>query len=185
MVTLLSLWLPILVAAVLAFVASAVMHMVLKYHQNDFAAVPKESEVAAALRPFAIPPGDYHIPRGGPGDMKSPEFQEKLRQGPVVMLTVFPNGPIAMGKMLAQWFAYCVLMGIVAGYLASRTLAPGTQYLQVFRVTGTVAFAGYGLALLQDAIWFGRRWSSTLKSVFDALIYSLLTAGSFGWLWPS
>lgn len=185
MVSLLSLWLPILLGAVLAFVASAVMHMVLKYHQNDFAAVPREGEVAGALRPFSIPPGDYHIPRGGPGDMKSPEFQEKLRQGPVVMLTVFPNGPFAMGKMLGQWFVYCVIVCVVAAYVASRTLPPGAAYLQVFRVTGTVAFAAYGLALVQDSIWYGRRWSTTVKSLLDSLVYALLAAGAFGWRWPS
>jgi hypothetical protein len=184
MISLVSLWLPVLLAAVLAFVASAVMHMVLKYHQNDFAAVPRENEVAAALRPFAIPPGDYHIPRGGPADMKTPEFQEKLRRGPVVMLTVFPNGPFAMGKMLVQWFLFCVVVSIVAGYVAGRTVPAGTEYLHVFRVTGTVAFAGYGLALVQDSIWYGRRWGSTVKSLVDSLIYALLTAGSFGWLWP-
>jgi hypothetical protein len=184
MISLVSLWLPVLLAAVLAFVASAVMHMVLKYHQNDFAAVPRENEVAAALRPFAIPPGDYHIPHGGSADMKTPEFQEKLRQGPVVMLTVFPNGPFAMGKMLVQWFLFCVVVSIVAGYVAGRTVPAGTEYLHVFRVTGTVAFAGYGLALVQDSIWYGRRWGSTVKSLVDSLIYALLTAGSFGWLWP-
>ncbi|MCH7490780.1 MAG: hypothetical protein IID05_08795, partial [Gemmatimonadetes bacterium] len=50
--------------------------------------------------------------------------------------------------------------------------------------TGTVAFAGYGLALLQGSIWFGRKWGATLRSVFDGLVYALVTAGMFGWLWP-
>jgi hypothetical protein len=27
-------------------------------------------------------------------------------------------------------------------------------------------------------------WSIVLKESFDGLIYSLLTAGTFGWLWP-
>lgn len=185
MVPLLSLWLPILLGAVLVFVVSSAIHMMLKYHQNDFVAVPREREVAAALRPFAIPPGSYMIPRpANAKEMKTPEFQEKLRAGPVAMLTVYPNGPFTMGKSLAQWFIYCLVVGIFVAYVGSRTLAPGTEYLQVFRVTGTVAFAGYGLALLQDAIWFGRGWGATLKSVFDALVYGLVTAGAFGWLWP-
>jgi hypothetical protein len=68
--------------------------------------------------------------------------------------------------------------------VAGRTVPAGTEYLHVFRVTGTVAFAGYGLALVQDSIWYGRRWGSTVKSLVDSLIYALLTAGSFGWLWP-
>jgi hypothetical protein len=182
---LVSLWLPILVGAALVFVVSSVIHMVLPYHRNDFAGVPNEDQVAAALRPFAIPPGDYMLPKpAGPKDMKSPAFQEKLSKGPVVAMTVFPSGPFTMGKSLALWFVYCVVVGIFAAYVASRTLDPGAAYLAVFRITGTVAFVGYGLALFQGAIWLGRRWSTTLKSVLDALVYGLVTAGAFGWLWP-
>lgn len=185
MVSLLSLWLPILVGAILVFIVSSVIHIVLTYHQNDYAAVPNEDQVAAALRPFAIPPGQYMVPKpANPKQMKTPEFQEKLKAGPVAMMTVFPNGPFAMGKQLVQWFIYCIVVGVFAAYVASRTLDPGTPDLHVFRVTGTVAFAGYGLALVQDAIWSGARWSTTFKSVFDALIYALVTAGAFGWLWP-
>ncbi|MBI2073018.1 MAG: hypothetical protein HYT81_08315 [Gemmatimonadetes bacterium] len=186
MVSLMSLWLPILIGAALVFIASSIVHMVLPYHWNDFGTVPKQDEVAAALRPFAIPPGDYMLPRpASRKDMKTPAFQDKVNKGPVVAMTVFPSGQFAMGKQLALWFVYCAVIGLFAGYVASRTLDPGTEYLQVFRVTGTVAFAGYGLALLQGSIWFGRRWSTTLKAVADALVYGLLTAGAFGWLWPS
>jgi hypothetical protein len=186
MVPLTDLWLPILIAAVLVFAASALIHMVLGYHKNDFESVPKQDDVAAALRPFGLPPGSYMLPKPAAGQtMKSPEYQEKLNQGPVVAMTVFPNGQFSMGKSLAQWFVYCVVVGLVAAYVAGRTLDPGEEYLQVFRVSGTVAFAGYGLALAQGSIWFGRKWSVTLKSVFDALIYGLLTGGAFGWLWPT
>ena len=186
MVSLMSLWLPILLGAVLVFIVSSIVHMVLPYHRNDFGTVPKQDEVAAALRPFAIPPGDYMLPRPpSRKDMKTPEFLDKLAKGPVLAMTVFPSGQFNMAKPLTMWFVYCVVIGVFAGYVASRTLDPGTEYLQVFRVTGTVAFCGYGLALLQASIWFGRRWSTTLKSVFDALVYGLVTAGAFGWLWPS
>jgi hypothetical protein len=185
MVSLLSLWLPILVGAVLVFVASSVIHMLLGYHQNDYAQVPNEEEVSAALRPFDIPPGDYMLPKPAAAkEMNTPEFQEKLARGPVIMMTVYPSGPFAMGKRLVQWFIYSIVVGIFAAYVASRTVEPGAAYLEVFRITGTVAFAGYGLALIQDAIWVGRNWTATLKSLFDALVYALVTAGAFGWLWP-
>ena len=55
---------------------------------------------------------------------------------------------------------------------------PGVQYFN------ELSFAGYSLALLQNSIWLGRSWSTTLKSVFDGLVYALITAGTFGWLWP-
>ena len=35
------------------------------------------------------------------------------------------------------------------------------------------------------ALWFGRAWSTTLKSTVDGLICALRTAGVFGWLGPA
>ena len=185
MVSLVSLWLPILLSAVAVFIVSSIIHMFLTYHRADYTDLPNEAEVMDALRPFNIPPGDYVMPRPASAkDMGTPEFIEKLKQGPVAFMTVFPNEPFNMGKQLTQWFLYSVLIGVFAAYLASRTLDAGAEYLTVFRVTGTVAFAGYGLALLQGSIWYGRKWGATLRSAFDALVYALFTAGMFGWLWP-
>ena len=56
--------------------------------------------------------------------------------------------------------------------------------MTVFRYAGTTAFLGYALALLHDSIWYHRKWSTTIKHIIDGLIYALLTAGVFGWLWP-
>jgi len=55
MITIASLWLPILVSAVIVFVASSVIHMGPFWHRGDFAPMPRESEVLGALRPLAIP----------------------------------------------------------------------------------------------------------------------------------
>lgn len=185
MVTILSLWLPILLSAVIVFVASSIIHMVLTYHRNDFQKVPSEEEVMAALRPFNIPPGDYVIPCAEtPKAMSSPEFIEKANKGPVAFLTVIESGPPKMAKNLVQWFIYCVVVGVFAAYVAGHALGPGAEDLNVFRFTGTTAFTGYALALVQNSIWYKRNWSATLKSVFDGLIYGLLTAVTFGWLWP-
>jgi hypothetical protein len=183
MVTIASLWLPILLAAVLVFIVSSLIHTVLPYHRSDFAAVPDESAVRAGLS--GVPAGDYVVPHAASNEERSSEeFKAKMKEGPAAFVTVLPRGESGMGGSLVQWFLYCVLIGIFAAYLAGRTLAPGADYLTVFRITGTTAFAAYGLALPQSSIWMSRKWSSTLKSVFDALVYSLLTAGAFGWLWP-
>jgi hypothetical protein len=56
--------------------------------------------------------------------------------------------------------------------------------LRVFRFVGVTAFIGYTVALRQMSIWYRRAWSTTLKATVDGLIYALLTAGTFGWLWP-
>jgi len=128
MVSLMSLWLPILLSAVIVFVASSVIHMTPLWHKNDFPKVPREAELLNALRPFAIAPGDYFIPRAaGMQEMRSPEFKEKMRQGPVALMTVMPNGPISMGRPLAQWFVFLIVVGIFAAYIASRTLPAGTS----------------------------------------------------------
>jgi hypothetical protein len=186
MVPIPSLWLPILLSAVFVFLVSWVIHMFLPYHRSDFRGVPSEDEVMDALRRFNIPPGEYMIPHGGgPEAMHNPAFIEKMKRGPVALITVTKPGVPDMGSNLAQWFAYCVLVSIFAGYVAGRALGPGSDYLPVFRFVGTTAFVGYALALLQNSIWQKRPWSVTMKSAFDGLIYGLVTAGTFGWLWPS
>jgi hypothetical protein len=185
MVSIMSLWIPILLAAVLVFAASSVIHMVFSYHNTDFGKVPAEDEVMAALGNFSIPPGDYVIPcAGSHKQVKSPEFIEKTTRGPVAFLTVIPNGPPSMGKPLAQWFVYCILVGIFAAYITGHALGPGADYLAVFRFAGCTAFIGYAVALWQTSIWYKRAWSTTVKSTVDGLVYGLLTAGVFGWLWP-
>jgi hypothetical protein len=185
MVSLAMLWLPILVSAVLVFAASSLVHMGPFWHRGDFPQLPREADVLDALRPLALPPGDYMLPRAG--DMqtyRSPEFVERLRQGPVAVVTVLPNGPVNMARNLGQWFIYLLVVGVFVAYVCSVTLPAGAPYLRVFRVAGTVAFVGYALAVCQQSIWYGRSWSLTLKVLFDGLIYCLLTAGVFGWLWP-
>lgn len=185
MITLDMLWLPILLSAVFVFLVSSVIHMALPWHKGDYSKVPNEGKVMDALRPFAIPPGDYMMPRASSmKDMGSPEFTEKMKKGPVMIFTVVPNGPATMGKSLTLWFLYSVLVGFFAAYLTGRTLSVGADYLEVFRYIGTTAFLGYSLALLQTSIWYRRAWSTTIKSMIDGLIYALVTAGVFGWLWP-
>ena len=185
MVAVHSLWLPIIVSAVLVFVASSVIHMATPWHRSDVSKAPNEDKVMDALRPFAIPPGDYGLPRPEDmADMKSPAFVEKMNKGPVMMFTVMPNGPFAMGQSLVLWFLYSVVVGVFAAYVTAHALAVGAPYPQVFRLAGVVAFVGYSLALWQMSIWYRRSWVTTIKSTIDGLIYGLLTAGAFGWLWP-
>ena len=185
MISLTSLWLPILLSAIFVFIVSSVIHMLLTYHSSDFNKISQEDEVMDELRKFNIPPGDYVIPRAdNPQDMKSEEYKSKLEKGPVAIFTVIANGQPSMGKSLVQWFIYSLVVSIFAAYISSRALEVGTNYLTVFRFAGTTAFLGYAMALSQNSIWYHRSWSATLKSMFDGLIYALVTAGTFGWLWP-
>ncbi|MFB3906741.1 MAG: hypothetical protein ACE15E_25180 [Acidobacteriota bacterium] len=141
MVPLTSLWLPILLSAVIVLVASAILHMVLPLHRNDLRKLPAEDEILEALRKFEIPPGDYMMPcPGSPKERNDPGFVDKMKKGPVALITVIPSGPPAMGKNLAQWFVYCVAVSILSAYISGRALAPGAEYLSVFRFAGATAF---------------------------------------------
>ena len=185
MVSIVSLWLPILLSAVFVFIVSSVVHMLLSYHSGDFTKVPDEEKVMDDLRKYNIPPGEYSMPRAeSMKDMSSPEFIEKQKKGPVAMMTVMQNGPVNMGSSLLQWFLFSVVVGIFAAYISGRALGPGADYLAVFRFTGATAFIAYTLGSWQESIWYKRKWSTTIKNTVDGLIYALVTAGTFGWLWP-
>ena len=184
MVPVLSLWVPILLSAVFVFIASSILHMVLPIHRSDFKKVPKEDEFLETMRRFNIAPGDYRVPcPGSPSAMKDPAFVEKVKRGPLVIMTV-AGGGMSMTSNLIQWFFHSIVVSVFAAYIAGRAVPAGTDYLQVFRFAGCTAFVGYSLALPQFSIWDRRNWGTTLKRMFDGLIYGLLTAGTFGWLWP-
>src|SRR5262245_6259311 len=185
MTALTSLWLPILVSAVLVFIASAVIHMFIPWHRGDYPKMPGEDKAIDALRPLAIPPGDYMVPYcSGMEERKSPALVEKMSKGPVMIVTVLPNGMPGMGKYMVNWFVFCVVLGILVAYVAGRALPPGAPYLRVFELVAATTFIGYAAGLWPISIWFGRSWKATLKSTVDGLVYGLLTAGAFGWLWP-
>ena len=185
MVAITQLWMPILVSAVIVFVVSAIIHMVLPIHRNEYQKLGAEDEVMEALRKAGVGSGEYMVPHpGSMAGMREPAFVEKRTKGPVAMITVLPAGPPGMGKNLFQWFVYTILIGLFAAYIAGRALGPGAPYRSVFRFAGCTAFTGYSLAILQASIWGGRPWSTTLKHVVDGLVYGLMTGGTFGWLWP-
>jgi hypothetical protein len=184
MVPLAALWLPILLSAVIVFIASSIMHTVLPYHRSDYRQLPDEDQLLVALRAAGLTRGLYIFPFGTHKDMKTPAMLEKYKQGPVGMMTVFPKGPPAMPRFLAEWFGYCLIVAFFVGYLGGHTVRPGANYLAVFRVAGTAAFMAYGLGQLSNAIWKGQTWGMTIREVMDGLVYGLLTAGTFSWLWP-
>ena len=185
MVSISALWLPILLSAVFVFVASTLIHMVLKYHAADYRALPNEAAFRAAFRGANAPPAQYIIPHIS--DMKqmgSPEHIAKLTEGPVAVLNLRPNGVVGMGKALGQWFVFSLAISTVVAFLASPVLPVGTGYKMVFHTVGLAAFLAYAAGQLPAAIWMGKPWSIAAKEVLDGLIYGLVTAGTFGWLWP-
>lgn len=185
MVSLMSLLLPILLSAVAVFLASFVMNVLINFHKKDYHTIPREDEFLAAVRQFNLASGDYHAPRADSmAAMKDPVYVEKRDKGPNVIMTLTAGPPPTMPSHLVKWFVYSVVVSLFAAYIASRTLPAGTEYMQVFRIVATTAFMGYSLALAQNSIWYMKNWGATSRSIFDGLVYGLLTGGVFGWMWP-
>jgi hypothetical protein len=179
------LWLPILLSAVAVFVVSSIFHMVLPLHKGDTQGIPNEVEVADALRGGGIQPGEYMVPYcGDMKEMGTPEYRAKLDRGPVLTMTVMPNGPLKMGQSLVQWFVYSLVIGILVAYVGHLTL-DGAAKITVFRVLGTVAILPYAVAHLHDIIWRNRPGGIVAKFVFGGLVYGLVTGAVFAWLWPA
>ena len=185
MVPIMSLWLPILVSAAFVFIVSSLVHMVFTYHFKDFKKATDEDKLMDALRGFNLAEGEYFLPFAGSREVfNSPEYREKMKKGPGAIMSVWQSAAAGMGRNLVMWFVYCIVVGIFAAYVAGRALGPGAQYLAVFRFAGVTAFCCYTVAHWQDTIWFKRSWRRTITGAIDGLLYALVTAGTFGWLWP-
>jgi hypothetical protein len=179
--SIMTLWQPILLASVLAFIAGSVIWMFMPWHKKDWSEPKDEEGISNALR--GLSPGQYNVPHcTDMGDMNKPEMGQKFKDGPIAFITILPTGLPVMGPKLAMMFGYNRLVAIVCAYFVSRTAAPDADYLAIFRISGTVAFVSYGMAFIQESVWFGRPWSSTAKTFLDAMIYAVLTGGAFGWL---
>ncbi len=173
-------------AAVLVFIARSVIHLATGMHKSDFKNLRNEDALLEAMRAQGIEPGAYRFPFAcSMKEMGSPEMLEKLKRGPVGLLTILPPGGINMGRSLLGWFLYTLVVGMFVAYLGWHALGAGAPYLSVFRITGAAAVLAYALGgHITESIWKGLSWGTAAKFVVDGIIYGLVTAGTFGWLWP-
>ncbi|HET9984962.1 MAG TPA: hypothetical protein VFQ38_15290 [Longimicrobiales bacterium] len=185
MVPLVALWLPVVLSAIVVFLVSGFLHTALAWHNKEYRKLPNEDEALAAIGRDAPAPGMYMLPYVmGQAEYRKPETQRRFAEGPVGILFLRQPGPITMGPLLAKWFLTALVISLLAGYVGSAALPRGTEYLRVFRVVGTAAILGYAGAHAQNAIWRSEPRRVALKDTLDGVIYGLLTAGVFGWLWP-
>ncbi|MDQ6830786.1 MAG: hypothetical protein M3081_18140 [Gemmatimonadota bacterium] len=101
---------------------------------------------------------------------------------PVGVMSISPSAPINMGKMFGQWFVYSLVIAVLAAYITGRTHGLGAPLLEVFRVSGAVAFCCYVVALWQNWIWWGQSTRFTVTNSLDGIIFALITGATFGWL---
>jgi hypothetical protein len=147
--------------------------------------VPGENKVMETLRGLNVQPGDYRFPfSNSTEEMKSPEFEEKMKQGPVGMMSIRPSGDINMGKLFGLWLVYSLIIAALAAYVTGLTHGLGAPSAEVFRVSGAVTFCCYVVALWQNWIWWGQGTRFTVTYSLDGIIYALITGATFAWLWP-
>lgn len=180
-----ALLLPAILATVLVFVASSLIHMVIQWHKPDYGKLSNEDEVRAVLRKGSVRPGQYITPHCKDSkDAASPELAAKFVEGPNFVMWVKPNGAVQLGPFLGKWVIYTLIVSLVAGYVGRSVLPVGASYLQVFQVIGASAWLAYSWQGPSDSIWKGKPWIATCRDMVDGLVYASLTAGAFGWLWP-
>ena len=185
--TLLSLWLPILLSAVVVFIISSLIHMVIKWHAADYGSMSNEDAVRAAINAGNLAPGPYVVPYCKEmKDMASEAMVKKYQEGPVMHVTILPKGTPNMGKYLGTWFLLCLLISTIAGVLAGRVFGLSHVYAATAaKLVFAVSFIGYGFGTIQESIWMGRPCKSSVKYLLDALLYALGSAAVFYYLWPN
>jgi hypothetical protein len=180
-----SLWLAIIVSAVIVFLVSWIVHMFLPHHRGDYDRLPQEDALLDTLRSMNLPTGQYLAPFANTmAQMKQPEYLEKRKRGPALFLTLEAGSDPGMGKPLAQWFVYLLVISLLVAYISSMSIAAGAPYLTVFRFAAPIAFMAYSVGQPQQSIWHKQKWRATANYIFDGLLYALVTAAVFGWLWP-
>ncbi len=181
-----SLWMPILATAVLIFIASSLIHMVFKWHNSDYKKLANEDDVRAAIRAGSPEPGQYVLPHCT--DMKamgSEEMMKKFTEGPVAFMSIRKSGPPNMGPCLMQWFIYSVAIAAICGCVAAGAVGFGARAHEGGHVVGMMSFLAYVGGSVQMGIWMGKPWGSVAKDALDGLIYAVISAVTFMYMWPA
>jgi hypothetical protein len=175
--------LPILLSAMLAFVASFITWALLPFHHKEWRGHPDEAGFLASIRSLA--PGNYMFPFcADHKKMKDPEFKAKMDAGPIGMLQIWAKRrpmPVCMGLS----FLVNVMVSVLVAYLAAHTLLRGAAAGEVMRVAGTAGILAYTMGHLPQSIWFGKAPRSIALDVIDGIAFGLVTGAVFAFMWPA
>lgn len=181
---LLPLWLPIVLSAVVVWIASLIASTALPHHKKDFVALPDEDGFAGDMRRRGIPPGNYLFPDfRGREAMKSAKVAKALNEGPVGHLIVWKT-PLTMGdKMLGTLLVHLVVCTLIA-YL-TRVAIPGpAPFLKVFQVATTAGILAHCFSFIPAALWWGSYKRTIVANVVDGVVFGVMIGAIFGWRWP-
>ena len=181
---LVDLWMPIVASAVAVFIVSSILWMATLLHKGDYSTPPDENGLLSILKGFK--PGQYYVPWCHGANMKDPAFAAKMKAGPWAVVTVASQAP-SFGRSLTGWFVSQLVVSVFVAYLAAAAIPTGAgapEYLKVFRIVGAAALLAQAGMVAQNSVWHGVPWRITFVKLFDGIVYALITAGLFGWLWP-
>ncbi|MGJ8636431.1 MAG: hypothetical protein ACSHX5_06270 [Phycisphaerales bacterium] len=175
---------PILVSGVLVFVASSIIWMALPIHKPDIKFIPNEEAFDAAIKPLDLKPGFYMYPNCATSkEMQSDAFKSRWKAGPWGTINVMSSAPNFPMNLLKCFISYIVIAAM-CGYLAGIGLAPGAEYMDVFRVVGTAGILGFCMGSFAGDFFLGKPNRFIITSFIDGVVFALITAGVFAWLWP-
>jgi hypothetical protein len=173
-----TLWMPILVSTVIVVITSTILWMNPFWHRRDYGMLTNDREVVDALA--SSPSGQYMVP-----SMRTAEDRQGAMKGPMgIILMRNPASAFSFPAAIGTYFVFTLVVTTLVAYIAAVTLPAGTHYLRVFRVVGTAGILAYSFTTVPDSIWYAKPWSVTARTLIDGVIYGLLMAGTFGWLWP-
>lgn len=183
---LLSLWLPILLSAVVVFIISSLIHMVIRWHAGDYNGLANEDAVRAAIRAGNPAPGRYVVPFCKEmKDMGSEAMLQKYREGPVAHFTVGRAGVPVLGKFLGLWFLWSLIVSVVAAFITVRIFGLDPVHAhRAAKLVGVITFVAHGFGSVQESIWSMRPWPATAKYLLDGALYGIGAGFVFFWLWP-
>jgi hypothetical protein len=194
------LWMPILVSAVVTWIAGAVIWMALPHHKKDMSELPNQKDVIEKIRALGLPPGNYMFPGGGCSKeaMKDPEVQRCWKEGPLGFISLWKTPP-KMGPSMIGTFCVNLAVSVTIAYLAWVTIGgveagtmggvagvearPGLTFLSVFQVTGTAGILAYAFSHIPNALWFGTAKRAIVMNIIDGVVYGCITGAIFAWLW--
>lgn len=183
---LLSLWLPILLSAVVVFILSSLVHMVFKWHAPEYRGFSNEDAVRDAIRAGNPSPGQYVVPYcKDMKEMGSETMMAKYKEGPVGFVVLTPSGPPNMGKSFVTWFLMSVAVATIGAFIATQLFGLDPERARAAaKLVFAVTFLSYGMGTICESVWMGRPWSSTVKYMLDAALYAVGSGAVFYWLWP-
>ncbi|MDF1808105.1 MAG: hypothetical protein P1U42_00260 [Phycisphaerales bacterium] len=189
MVPLTDLILAILIASVAVFFASSMMWMVLPHHRKDFKFLEeKESGYIDAIKNLDIKPGLYMYPGCDHSKSQSDERKNAIKErwdaGPWGVLTVYPGKP-NFGMNLLKTFLTFLVITIFVAYITGIGVAPGADYMHVFRIAGTTAILGHCMGGLCGSFFMGKPTRFIITDFIDGIVYALVTAGIIASMWPA